>query len=69
MMQLDELIRQLSAIREQLGRGDSPVILEGNDDDDHLVQACVDGTFTESRCEDEDEPQGVFLRLSELTIG
>ena len=69
MMTIDELIRQLEQVREQLGRGDSPVILEGSDEDDNLVQASVDRVFTEARCEGEDETQGVFLHLSELSIG
>lgn len=66
-MTLGELIRQLAALRASGEATDnSPVILEGNDEDDNLVQACIDGCHVEIRCDDE---PGVFLDLSELSIG
>jgi hypothetical protein len=69
MMTLGELMRQLEMAKLIGATDESPVVLEGHDEDDNFVQACIDGVFSEPRCEDEEEPQGVYLNLSELIIG
>lgn len=66
-MTLGSLIQHLEALRAQGATDESPVLLEGHDEDDHLVQAYIDGVMTESRCEE--GAQGVYLNLSELSIG
>jgi len=69
-MTLRELILRLETLQaEGVARPNSPVIAEGHDENDDLVQACVDGVMVEARCEDEGEPPGVYLSLSEISTG
>lgn len=70
MITLGELQRQLMAIRQQDGvTDDSPIIVEGYDEDDNFfVQACLESAKTERRCEEEGEPQGVYLNLCEAEV-
>lgn len=67
-MTLGALVKALQALRDQGASDESPVFVEGHDDADRFVQAYVGSAMTEARCEDEDEPQGVYLILEEVTI-
>jgi hypothetical protein len=67
-MRLGELIRQLEATKEAGATDESPIIFEGHDEDDNFIQAFIESVTTERRCEDDDEPQGVYLNLVELSI-
>lgn len=67
-MTLGELIRALEELRDDGIPDNAPIIVEGHDDDDRFVQAHVEDVKAESRCEDDDEPPGVYLGLEEVTV-
>ncbi len=71
-MRLGQLIRLLTDRLEE-GRDtgvteESPVIVEGHNEDDLFVQGSIETVKTERRCEADGEPSGVYLDLHELSI-
>jgi hypothetical protein len=67
-MTIDTLIESLQALRRGGVPGDAPILVEGYDEEDRFVQAVVSDATTETRCEEEHEPPGVYLTLDELVI-
>lgn len=72
MMTLSQLRRRLDDLLEDARQNgvteESPVIIEGHNEDDLFVQAGIENVETERRCEDEGAPSGVYLNLTELSI-
>ncbi len=64
-MTLKELVDILQSTLANGASADSPVIIEGVDEEGDLIQRDVDFMTTERRCEDDDEPQGVYLNMAE----
>lgn len=70
-MTAETLIKALQReIAEGRARPDSPVIVEGdleyfNSDEDGLLQLDVEEVKGETRCEDDDEPPGLYLFVVE----
>lgn len=63
-------LRDLRHALEKLEAGglaspDSPVIIEGHVRGD-FEQLDIDEVMTESRCEDDDEPQAVYIRFEDI---
>jgi hypothetical protein len=67
-MTLGELMKALKKLVSDGARLDSPVIVEGHDEEDRFIQASVSDVKTESRCEDDGEAAGIYLGLEEITI-
>lgn len=66
MMTLDALIRRLIELRNKPGVSSaSPVFVEGHTEDGDFLQRDINSVITEARCEDDDEPQGVYINLEE----
>lgn len=66
MMTIDELITRLVKLRNHNSvSGNSIVIIEGFDDTGEFIQRFIKTVDTETRCEDEDEPQGIYINLLE----
>lgn len=71
-MTIGTLIRLLTDRLEE-GRSngvteESPVIIEGHNEDDLFVQAGIETVEAERRCESDDEPTAVYLNLKEVSI-
>jgi len=65
-MNLETLIQRLLDLRKsETVTDDSPVIVEGNMNDD-LLQLAIEEVFVERRCEDDDEPSAVYIRFSDV---
>ncbi len=66
-MTLSELEACLKQARDEGATDESPVIVEGHDDEDNLIQAGIDTVTTEHRCED--GAQGLYLNITGVTFG
>lgn len=65
-MNLRQLIEKLERLRTGGSAGnESPVIIEGYDDDGGLIQRSVESVTTEARCEGDDEIQAVYINLAD----
>lgn len=69
MMTLKELEATLARLRSEGARDDSPIILEGEDDElGRFVQASLGSARVETRCEDEGEAPGIVLDLVDVEV-
>lgn len=65
-MTLDELIAALQSTRDKGASGNSPVTIEAVDDiEGELFQSGIKNVTVERRCEDDDEPTGVYINLDD----
>lgn len=68
-MKLGELILSLERLRDGgLVSNESPVIVEGWNEEGDFVQGSIESTSTEARCEDDDEEQAVYINLKDERV-
>ena len=62
-MTLAELYACLDSLMRDGAHPESPVIVEGYDEGDELMQRSIGSVTTEARCEADDEHQAIYLNL------
>lgn len=62
-MTLAELYARLDSLMRDGAHPDSPVIVEGYNEDDDWIQGSIGSVTTEARCEADDEHQAIYLNL------